>query len=188
LAVNGKADLLVQVLEQQPDLSAAEVAMHPLEGKWKVVNAKKDTKGQDHIIPIKDDAGNDLPNQRDIIMDITPETSSAGEPSFRVSVKVFNNLSVRMRYTTRPDQTIFDVKAMEGPVMTMMMSPPPYNLIERELAKTIVENWQSFRLQTPGNADEGNELIITTINNRVMAHCVRFSNDNDGPALTKYHH
>ncbi|KAG7354926.1 hypothetical protein IV203_004282 [Nitzschia inconspicua] len=185
LAVRGKVELLAQLLEQQPDISAARVPMHPLEGKWKVTSAKKSATGNEQIFPVKDGGGNDLSEKRDIVMNILPEMSPSGEAALRVSVKIFNNLSILMRCTASPDQSVFDVTTMGGPAMTMMMPPPPYDVLERDLSKAIVDHWQSFRLI--GHPNAATELTITTAENDTMAHCVRFLND-EGPALTKYHH
>ena len=186
LAVTGKAELLVKVLAEKPILSRSEVPVHPLEGKWKIMNAKKDTSGQEHVVPVHDEAGNELPNQRDIVMDIVPDEKEGGSPSIRVSVKVFNSIGVHMNYTSNEDKTIYDVSATGHPMMTMMMPPPPYDQVEQQLSHVITNHWQSFRLSDFEN-EEAKKLTITTLQNHVMAHCIRSTNDSAAP-LTKYHH
>ncbi|KAL3931637.1 MAG: hypothetical protein SGARI_004156 [Bacillariaceae sp.] len=185
LAVTGKVELLVQVLAEKPILSSSEVPMHPLEGKWKIENAKKDTTGNENVIPVRDAAGNELPNQRDIVLDIVPDEKEGGSPSIRVSVKVFNNIGVHMNYTSNDDKTIYDVSTTGHPMMTMMMPPPPYDQIEQQLSHAITNHWQSFRLSDVENG-EAKKLTITTVQNHVMAHCTRSLNDS--APLTKYHH
>ncbi|KAL3909180.1 MAG: hypothetical protein SGARI_002729 [Bacillariaceae sp.] len=180
LAATGNVDLMVQVLADQPNLSVAKVSVHPLEGKWKIVNAKKDASGKDHAIPVHDESGNPLPDQRDIIMDIAP----ADEEKIRVSVHVFNNIGVTMGYNASLDKMTYETSASGGPMMTMMMPPPPYDRVEQELSKAIVEHWHSFRLSDVVDG-EAKKLTITTVQNHVMAHCGRFV--NEGAALTKYH-
>lgn len=181
LAVRGKVDLLVQVLEQQPDPSeATQVVTHPLEGKWKVVNAKKSPTDHEYFIPIKEESGNDLPDQQDVMM----ELSSVTDSSLKLSVKVRNSMHVCMDYTATPDKSIYDVTASGKMATTRMLPRPPYRQVEMDISKAIIDHWQSFRLRGTGDATE---LTITTVDNHVMAHCVRFANA-EGPALTKYHH
>jgi len=177
LAIQGKnLKLLAQIHEAMPDLSPLERSIHPLEGKWKIEKAAKGTNHNDDIIPVE--GGQE---GRGIIMSISPET----EDKLGISVHVFNNIGLQKQYTASPDKKIFDVVNVgHGPITTMMMPPPPYHTVEQELAKAMVDHWQSFRL-----VDE-NTLTITTMTNHVMAKCVRHTNEDGGAtaALTKYHH
>jgi hypothetical protein len=187
LAVTGKVELLAKVVAEQPTLSAAEIAMmHPLEGKWKIVDAKKDSTGNDNVVPVHDQDGNELPNQREIILDIAPSTNEGGPPSIRLSVHVFNSIGVQMQCTSNEDKTSYEVSAAGHPMTTMMMPPPPYDEVEQQLCIAITNYWQSFRLSEVKDG-EANKLTITTLQHHVMAHCVRFSNDGVA-ALTEYHH
>jgi hypothetical protein len=186
LSVSNKVELLVQVMDQKPDFSnVPQASVLPLQGKWKIVDAKKDTAGIKCVIPVKDEAGNLLTPQRDIIMTI----SQSRDGVLEVGVKVYNSLSMLVGYTSNHDKTVYELAPQKGIRTSLMMPPPPYLVVENELVHAMENHWQSFRLvkMNEGSADTANEFTINTVNNHVMARCVRLAMDNR-PPLTKYYH
>jgi hypothetical protein len=101
-----------------------------------------------------------------------------------VSLQVYNSIRLPCEVVSiSTDQKIIDVSWNgQHPMSTMMMPPPPYDVVEQELSKCLVEDWQSFRL------DGENKLTVTAITNHVMAHFERLVNDDTAAALNKYHH
>jgi hypothetical protein len=188
VAVYGTAKFRSAVTNESLQLANDVPAMHPLEGKWKLVNAKKDTTTAVEIVPVPD--AQIAAEPRDIIVTISHEKSTDSQhqnQSLNLSVHVYNNIGMKKAYTASPDQKFFElVNIGHGPMSTMMMPPPPYHRVEQELSKAMVDHWQSFRLE-----DDDEKLVISTVNNHVMGSCVRHTNNSENgetAALTAYHH
>jgi hypothetical protein len=149
-----------------------------LEGRWKLLSA---TKRDGHIYPA---AGHTSEEPKEIVMTVQTER---GEDRDRllVSLRVYNTIRLAMDVvSTGPDEKSVDVSSNgRHPASTMMMPPSPYNVVEQELSKCLVDDWQSFRLEGDG------VLFVTTSANHSMAHFERLVNDDaTTPALNKYHH
>jgi hypothetical protein len=185
VSVQGKVELLVQVMEQKPDFSVgAQAFVLPLQGRWKIVDANKDSTGKETILPVRDEAGDLLSPQKDIVITI----SESGDVDLTVAVKVYNSLSMIVGYTANRANTVYNVAPPKGIISTLMMPPPPYMVVEKQLAYAMENYWQSFRLNTSeGGDDTSNELTITTVNDHVMAFCVRCDTASR-PPLVKYYH
>jgi hypothetical protein len=204
-AVHGTVSVRTKVGTNMPDTllsgqgtDGSTFKDHPLEGVYDIIQAT-DATGSRSILPIvlEDSSLEDHKAVMTVATDrstMTPATAT-----LQLSVRLVNSIMMRTVCTTVEDHdtttTKFDVSdngISNGHLpMTMMLAPPPYDGIERELVQSMRGQWKTLQFVNNNNNNEDDNqkslLQILNTNGDIVAQCVRQqSSSDDTAALTQY--
>lgn len=202
IAVHGKVRFRAKVGSDMPDTLSGQAAdgsaiVHPLEGTYNIIQAMDGTTGTRSILPVAVDGTSRRIDQAVMVIAADRSTITATTAVLRFSVRVVNSIMMSRGCTTKEvdeNTRIFELSddGRGHLPMTLMLAPPPYDDVERELVQAMTGQWQTLKFvvaEDDINSTNQRLLHIANAHGDIVAQCERQQpdmGDDDIAALTRY--